>query len=173
MLESGIDAQGQNFSKKQRKALAAELFERRVDLNYILVCASRGLNFRIRLFIPHQHYPKSSKYISLFPPNASAEDKGEGSEILGASHGDSRDNEGEMVTARKRQELRDSVRSAMNLGKISIQPEVERTISEMSVPPQSDNHARLGGPQSKKTMKSKLPGTLDLNNDSFFEIDVD
>jgi hypothetical protein len=39
MLDGGVDAEGQKLSKRQRKALEAELLERRVDLNYILVCA--------------------------------------------------------------------------------------------------------------------------------------
>jgi hypothetical protein len=38
LLDSGVDADGQKLSKKQRTGLEAELLERRVDLNYILVC---------------------------------------------------------------------------------------------------------------------------------------
>ena len=37
LLESGTDADGEKLSKKKRKELEKSLFERRVDLNYILV----------------------------------------------------------------------------------------------------------------------------------------
>ncbi len=38
MLENGVDKEGEPLKKKQRKELEKKLFDKRVDLNYILVC---------------------------------------------------------------------------------------------------------------------------------------
>jgi hypothetical protein len=79
-----------------RKTLEAELFELRVDLNYVL------------------NYPRLEKYISLFPPDARHT---EGAATPVHSTGSS------SATDEKRETLREWVRVQMRAGELAHQPE--------------------------------------------------
>ncbi|TFK65583.1 hypothetical protein BDN72DRAFT_824422 [Pluteus cervinus] len=81
--------------KKKRKALAKQLVELRVDLNYIL------------------HYPRLKKYVSLFPPEVR---EGEGE----ASPSQSVDTSS---TDAQRQEVREWIRGRMEKGELPENPE--------------------------------------------------
>ncbi|KAH9067519.1 hypothetical protein EDB87DRAFT_1552906 [Lactarius vividus] len=95
-------------SSKVRKALGAELFELRVDLNYVLV----------RLFKHLCNYPRLEKYISLFPPDVR---QTEGAAAPVHSVG------GSSATDDKREALREWVRGQMRAGEMASEPEtVER-----------------------------------------------
>ncbi|KAH9039878.1 hypothetical protein EDB85DRAFT_229143 [Lactarius pseudohatsudake] len=83
-------------SSKVRKALGAELFELRVDLNYVL------------------NYPRLEKYISLFPPDVR---QTEGAAAPVHSVGSS------SATDDKREALREWVRGQMRAGEMASEPE--------------------------------------------------
>ncbi|KAH9042893.1 hypothetical protein EDB83DRAFT_2407903 [Lactarius deliciosus] len=83
-------------SSKVRKALGAELFELRVDLNYVL------------------NYPRLEKYISLFPPDVR---QTEGAAAPVHSVGSS------SATDDKREALRQWIRGQMRAGEMASEPE--------------------------------------------------
>lgn len=86
--------------KKERKKLEARLAELRVDLNYIL------------------HYPKTKKYISLFPPEVRVGEE----EATEKSKSKARAEE-RSETDRQREEIRRWVREQMDGGGLSGTPE--------------------------------------------------
>ncbi|KAN0125513.1 DUF2361 domain containing protein [Russula decolorans] len=86
----------ENISSKVRKALKVELFDLRVDLNYVMT------------------YPKLEKYISLYPPEVRSGDCGAAPVHSGASSS---------VTDEKREKLREWVRERMREGEMSSEPE--------------------------------------------------
>lgn len=122
-----------------------------------------------------QHYPKASKYISLYPPSSTA-DGNEDSGDDGVKKPRIESNEGAAITTAKRQELRESIRLAMNSGQILPQPEIDlanRTGSGDSMPAAS---LQQGEPSDSKVerSKSKKPRPApDLKDDPFFEMNVD
>ena len=74
------------------------------------------------------------------------------------------------VTSRKRQELRDATRDAMNAGRISLQP-------EMDLVDRSGTSVHAAPAQTEST-KGLLTGALKpraqiIEDDGFFEISVD
>ncbi|KAF8483905.1 hypothetical protein DFH94DRAFT_725182 [Russula ochroleuca] len=85
----------EEISSKVRKALKAELFDLRVDLNYVM------------------NYPKLEKYISLYPPEVRS------GEDATPVHSDT----GPSVTNEKREKLREWVRGMMRAGEMSNEPE--------------------------------------------------
>jgi len=88
--------EGEGISSNVRKSLNAELFDLRVDLNYVM------------------NYPKLEKYISLYPPEVRS---GEGAATpihLEASSD---------VTDEKRERIREWVRGKMHVGEMSGEPE--------------------------------------------------
>ncbi|KAH9976304.1 hypothetical protein BGW80DRAFT_1123607, partial [Lactifluus volemus] len=87
----------EEVSSKVRKALKAELFELRVDLNYVM------------------NYPKLEKYISLFPPEARYTE-GAAVPVHSATTSSS-------ATDEKRDKLREQVRRKMRAGEMSGEPE--------------------------------------------------
>ncbi|KAL1937859.1 hypothetical protein VTO73DRAFT_12752 [Trametes versicolor] len=92
--------------KGERKEWEARLAELRVDLSYIV------------------HYPKTKKYISLFPP-----------EVRNAKEGQSaadaaREAKEKSETDRQREEIRAWMREQMDSGALSWEPEVELEKSE-------------------------------------------
>lgn len=86
----------EEISSKVRKARKAELFELRVDLNYVM------------------NYPKLEKYISLYPPEVRSGECGAAPVHSGASSS---------VTNEKREKLREWVRERMRAGEMSSEPE--------------------------------------------------
>ncbi|RPD68984.1 hypothetical protein L226DRAFT_540154 [Lentinus tigrinus ALCF2SS1-7] len=89
--------------KKERRKLEARLQELRVDLNYVL------------------HYPKTKKYISLFPPEVRQGGKDKDKEQV------AREEKEKSETDRQREEVRKWVREQMEAGALSAEPEVELT----------------------------------------------
>ncbi|KAI8971029.1 hypothetical protein BD414DRAFT_229574 [Trametes punicea] len=85
--------------------LEARLSELRVDLNYIM------------------HYPKTKKYISLFPPEVR---QAKGQSAAEAT----REAKEKSETDRQREEIRTWIRERMNSGELSWEPEVELERSE-------------------------------------------
>ena len=86
---------------KERRRLEGRLEELRVDLNYIL------------------HYPKTKKYISLFPPEIRQGGKERDREQV------AREEKEKSETDRQREEVRKWVREQMEAGALSSEPEVE------------------------------------------------
>jgi len=86
----------EEVSSKVRRALDAELFDLRVDLNYVV------------------NYPKLERYISLFPPDVRSTDGAAAPVHPGASSS---------ATDEKRQKLRNWVREQMRAGEMSNEPE--------------------------------------------------
>ncbi|KAI0828066.1 hypothetical protein BC628DRAFT_1488178 [Trametes gibbosa] len=103
-VEDGADAKEKGMGKKERKELERRVADLRVDLCYIL------------------HYPKTKKYISLFPPevrHAGAGAEASAKDIQDASE-----------TDRQREQIRKWMREQMDAGTISWEPEVELEKSE-------------------------------------------
>ncbi|KAI0714061.1 hypothetical protein C8T65DRAFT_645375, partial [Cerioporus squamosus] len=88
--------------KKERRKLEVRLEGLRVDLNYIL------------------HYPKTKKYISLFPPEVRQGGKDKDAEQV------AREEKEKSETDRQREEVRKWVREQMEAGALSEEPEVEQ-----------------------------------------------
>ncbi|KAH8994553.1 hypothetical protein EDB92DRAFT_1849839 [Lactarius akahatsu] len=84
-------------SSKVRKALGAELFELRVDLNYVL------------------NYPRLEKYISLFPPDVRTDGGCRSSCSFGWK--------ARVLRTDKRETLREWVRGQMRAGEMASEPE--------------------------------------------------
>ncbi|TBU37627.1 hypothetical protein BD309DRAFT_973667 [Dichomitus squalens] len=99
----GEDGEGETLGKKERKKLEKRLGELRVDLNYVL------------------HYPKTKKYISLFPPEVRKGEEAEAETV---------DEKGKAETDGQREEIRAWVREQMEGGALSSEPEVEVGKSE-------------------------------------------
>ncbi|KAI0774886.1 hypothetical protein BD413DRAFT_450194, partial [Trametes elegans] len=98
--------EGEKATRKEREELEGRLAELRVDLNYIL------------------NYPKTRKYISLFPP-----------EVRQGRHGQNAAEQARAAkekseTDRQREEIRARIREQMDAGVLSWEPEVELEKSE-------------------------------------------
>ncbi|KAF8588829.1 hypothetical protein K439DRAFT_1405640 [Ramaria rubella] len=111
------------------------LLSHRVDLNYIL------------------HYPKSKKYISLFPPKPD------------------NDAHGNVDTDHQREELRSRIKAAMETGEMDAEPEVtmdkrrlQSNAMDWEDEPESHPHSEKTGKQFRQ---KGVPG------DTFFEDDSD
>ncbi|KAK0459259.1 uncharacterized protein EV420DRAFT_1642238 [Desarmillaria tabescens] len=80
-------------SQSEKKAVESSLFDARVDLNYIL------------------HYPKTKKYISLFPPEI--------------RHPETQSNSTDSSeTDAQRQQIKDQIRQQMLGGELPLEPEL-------------------------------------------------
>lgn len=102
-----------------------------------------------------QHYPKTKKYISLFPP--------EGAKIAsGTSSSD---------TDKQREELRQLVRTAMERGEMDAEPEMTMDKSRpsteaMELEGESEPRFRAGKGKQKAVVASGRKG---VPGDAFFE----
>ncbi|KAH9980669.1 hypothetical protein BJV74DRAFT_779278 [Russula compacta] len=96
----------EEISSKLRKALKTELFDLRVDLNYVL------------------NYPNLEKYISLYPPEVRRTESAATPVHVGTSSS---------VTDERREELREWVRAKMRAGEMSSEPEMETPEYRQSV----------------------------------------
>ncbi|KAI0350628.1 hypothetical protein OH77DRAFT_1488837 [Trametes cingulata] len=121
----------------ERKELEARLAELRVDLNYIL------------------HYPKTKKYISLFPPEVR---QAKGQSAAEAA----REAKEKSETDRQREELREWMRKQMDAGALSWEPEVELEKSERKAARAGAVAPSLEAPGEKKT-KSKKGDKMDAS----------
>ncbi|KAI0343605.1 hypothetical protein BDW22DRAFT_1476361 [Trametopsis cervina] len=137
--------------KKEKKKLEKALFELRVDLNYILV----------------SHYPKLKKYISLFPPELRQHTE-DGSD---AEKGKEKEYEVETAaTDEQREEIRKDIRSRMEQGELSAEPEKEDQQTKVS------RHKAASVAASKQdggTHKSGTRPVADIGEDTFFGGDSD
>ncbi len=142
--------------KAERKKWEAHLAELRVDLSYIV------------------HYPKTKKYISLFPP-----------EVRNAKEGQSaadvaREAKEKSETDRQREEIRTWMREQMDSGALSWEPEVELDKSErragsaskaptMEVQETKKSKAKKNDQKGASTAKGAKAGGV--ANDDFFGAD--
>ncbi|KJA28793.1 hypothetical protein HYPSUDRAFT_108359, partial [Hypholoma sublateritium FD-334 SS-4] len=83
-------------SKSEKKKASSELYDLRVDLNYIL------------------HYPKAKKYISLFPPEVRKGEEPSAASLAEATK-----------TNADRDEVKKWIREQMESGDLPSEPEVE------------------------------------------------
>lgn len=136
--------------KKEKKGLKKSLFSLRVDLNYIL------------------HYPKTKKYVSLFPPEVRS---GDNKPLLSVAS-----EEGDNISPtsdKQREEIRRWIKDRMERNELSGEPELE-----INTPGQTPGTSQ--GPQepqeaspSEHGRKAKLrvqepPLTPAIEGDAFF-----
>ncbi|KAI0740875.1 hypothetical protein C8Q76DRAFT_587656, partial [Earliella scabrosa] len=137
--------------KKERKKLEARVAELRVDLNYIL------------------HYPKTKKYISLFPPEVR---KGEGT-----GKEKEREDAEKSETDRQREEIRRWIRRQMDAGALSWEPEVELGKEDRKKGAASGRHAyeeKTRTQDAREVGKSNPPHRKSgVADDEFFAADDD
>ncbi|KAF8885989.1 hypothetical protein BD779DRAFT_1662784 [Infundibulicybe gibba] len=126
-------------------ALDESLFALRVDLNYIL------------------HYPKTKKYISLFPPEVR---EGEPQSHSGAEMD---------KTTTGREEVKSWIRERMSAGKLSAEPELHLDVrSDRKLHSGEWDGRGEGGDASRKPTKSKKTkkdARLAVDEDMFFGVD--
>ncbi|KAK0212322.1 hypothetical protein DFS33DRAFT_1280672 [Desarmillaria ectypa] len=119
--------------QSEKKALESSLFDARVDLNYIL------------------HYPKTKKYISLFPPEI--------------RHPETQPNSTDSSeTDAQRQQFKDQIRQQMLDGELPLEPELH--LSADTNIPTKKRIAKLSKPTS-------APVTNAEQDDDFFGDDDD
>ncbi|KAF9012602.1 hypothetical protein BDQ17DRAFT_1232590 [Cyathus striatus] len=121
-----------------------EIYELRMDLNYII------------------HYPKTKKYISLFPPEKRTD------EATVVSEAD------KVKTDKCREEIRNWIRECMENGELSNEPELNLN-TEQQQPQKKLQNDRWGAKDGKKTnstekaaSKSAHEGDEDIAEDEFF-----
>jgi len=123
--------------EKNHTQVAAQLLEERVNLNYIL------------------HYPKTKKYISLFPPEVR--------QAISAGASEKEANK----TDKGREEVRAWVRTCMDEGKLSSEPEVELESGARAKTSQFPADAH-----SAATIAAQpADATGDIEQDDFFDND--
>ncbi|KAI9450561.1 hypothetical protein BJY52DRAFT_1301816 [Lactarius psammicola] len=134
-------------SSKVRKALQAELFELRVDLNYVL------------------NYPRLEKYISLFPPD-SRQTEGAAAPIHPACTSSATDD--------KRETLREWVRGQMRAGEMAAEPETQERKQSAQQSPAELWQSAIGKKIKNVGTKGKGKARQDLEVlDDFFEEEED
>ncbi|KAI0669545.1 hypothetical protein C8Q78DRAFT_185091 [Trametes maxima] len=142
--------------KTERRELEARQSELRVDLNYIL------------------HYPKTKKYISLFPPEVR---HGEGT-VQGkvGKVREVEDAEEKPETHRQREEVRAWIREQMAAGALSSEPEVELEKAERkiarSTPVMGAKEESKGTKGNRREVAEKKPAKKGgVAGDDFFGAD--
>ncbi|KIJ95096.1 hypothetical protein K443DRAFT_683278 [Laccaria amethystina LaAM-08-1] len=130
----------ESASGSEKETIASEVSALRVDLNYTL------------------HYPKSQKYISLFPPEI--------------RKGTTAPSQAEAATtAKAREEIRSSIRLCMGKGELSVEPELhmDSRNDARQVIMEASNGA---GRKQKNGLKNSPHPVGDLvEDDVFFEDD--
>jgi hypothetical protein len=159
-------------STEEREDLMEELFEKRVELNYVLVSFFGSYNRLswLKVFTINQHYPRLEKYISLYPSDKVSESE----EIKG------KPKDGSSRTDQRREELKSEVREAMRNGEVSNEPELESHESGKGTTTSSSvqDTSRSESIKGRRKSRHKLPvGDSDkrhnaiLENDEFFGVD--
>ncbi|CDO76748.1 hypothetical protein BN946_scf184813.g18 [Trametes cinnabarina] len=141
-LASSADEEGGDEGRADFEARLAEL---RVDLNYIL------------------HYPKTKKYISLFPPEVRQAKKGEQSaaEVARAA----KEAKERSETHRQREEIRSWIRAQMDSGDLSWEPEVELEKSERRAASRaSKSMPSMAGPSKAQGKGTKAGGSAETSS---------
>ncbi|KAF6761189.1 hypothetical protein DFP72DRAFT_880369 [Ephemerocybe angulata] len=138
----------QSAEGSEKKKLEKELSRYRIDLNYIL------------------HYPKTKKYISLFPPEV----RHTSSESSAPSPIPESDK-----TSQEREEIRTWVKECMEKGELSTEPELHLEsdksshMSKPKAPSSQKFNTAAKNPPSKDDQKSKSSkGAPDIGQDDFF-----
>ncbi|KIJ51263.1 hypothetical protein M422DRAFT_776549 [Sphaerobolus stellatus SS14] len=124
-------------SLEKLSSIRDTLLARRVDLNYIL------------------HYPKTQKYISLFPPPS-----------LDTS------DPGVIASDTKREELRQMVKTAMEKGEMDAEPELTmdtRRDADMDAMELDDSETNKSSKKSKQKKDDKPKKPKGLQDDGFFD----
>jgi rRNA-processing protein Efg1 len=140
--------------EKSRGDSGAEvrLYELRVDLNYILVC---GVAFLIisSNFKEPKNYPKTKKYISLFPPEVRND-----SAAIASDHGNG-------GTATEREEVRNTIRERMKKGELNTEPEIhiQDTKSKPKIVGSRTSQSKVSNENERKRVVS------DIHDDGFFD----
>ncbi|KAH9889320.1 hypothetical protein C8Q73DRAFT_154352 [Cubamyces lactineus] len=142
----------EDVGAKERKELEARLAELRVDLNYIL------------------HYPKTKKYISLFPPEVRQAKAGQSAAEAAREAKEKSD------TDKQREEIRAWMRKQMDAGELSWEPEVELEKAERKAARASKATSSMetqpARPKEEKKSKAK-PKAAGIADDDFFGGDDD
>ncbi|KAH7928720.1 hypothetical protein BV22DRAFT_1030482 [Leucogyrophana mollusca] len=148
---------------KEKKKLERTLRELRIDLNYIL------------------HFPKSKKYISLFPPEARKVEANSSDPGPSTSNTKLDDND-------QRNQLRAWIREQMDGGELSGEPEIElgktdggvtanatkATSREKKAKTKSMDGADVSGKKKNTSTTAKKPEKpMDVAGDEFFGNDSD
>ncbi|KAI0030872.1 hypothetical protein K488DRAFT_79392 [Vararia minispora EC-137] len=137
----------EGLAKKDRKRLEKELFTLRVDVNYII------------------HWPKTERYVSLFPPEVRQNAAGEAPMPVPPPA----DGVPVSETDRRREEVRGWVRERMASGEIAAEPEIEQATrpgAETANRPKDDEkHARA---KKRDKMLAGGPAKAGLAGDDFF-----
>ena len=125
-----------------------------------------------------QHYPKLSKYISLFPPElrqkAGGNAKGKGREVL-----NEQDEKKKAATDLQREEIRLQIRQQMESGQLSNEPELEledhaaRTMKRSALGAETvtsaGKAAQNAGKKKDDAGKSSKPKRVpEIQDDDFF-----
>ncbi|KAF5365926.1 hypothetical protein D9758_006685 [Tetrapyrgos nigripes] len=125
--------------KSDRKKLESELFEQRVNLNFIL------------------HYPKTKKYISLFPPDVRHKDDTPHSEPISKTSS----------TDREREDIRNWIRERMTKGDLPLEAETEKESSRQKPSPKAQYPEKPT--KQKKSKGEEIQPSRQEEEDDFFE----
>ena len=143
----------EDVGAKERKELEARLAELRVDLNYIL------------------HYPKTKKYISLFPPEVRQAKAGQSAAEAAREAKEKSD------TDKQREEIRAWMRKQMDAGELSWEPEVELEKAERKAAPASKATSSMETQSARPTKEEKKskakPKAAGIADDDFLGGDDD
>ncbi|KAI0719716.1 hypothetical protein C8T65DRAFT_706097 [Cerioporus squamosus] len=130
--------------KKERRKLEVRL-ALRVDLNYVL------------------HYPKTKKYISLFPPEVRQGGKDKDAAQV------AREEKEKSETDRQREEVRKWVRKQMEAGALNREPEIEMRKAEGK---QTQSNVGQDGVEVKEATNGKTEASGNaVADDDFFGVD--
>ncbi|KAH9846492.1 hypothetical protein C2E23DRAFT_575250 [Lenzites betulinus] len=152
LAAGAADGTAKGIGKKERKELERRVTELRVDLCYIL------------------HYPKTKKYISLFPPEVRQAGAGAEASAIAAKEASETD--------KQREEIRTWMREQMDAGAFSWEPEVELEKSERKaagaahLAPTMDTQEKIKGKKGDgaKLAAAKAPKS-GVADDDFFGAD--
>ncbi|KAI0076403.1 hypothetical protein K474DRAFT_1267698 [Panus rudis PR-1116 ss-1] len=144
--------------KKERKQLKQRLLDLRVDLNYII------------------HYPRTKKYISLFPPEVRQATKNDskGKDKEGRPEEEEQTKEEKAKTDAQREEIRTWIREQMEKGQLSNEPELDEHPA-----PGRQSHDAHSGPNGfnqgrEKASQDANGQSMDVvRDDAFFGDDSD
>jgi len=132
----------------RKKEIESSIFELRLDLNYIL------------------HYPKTKKYISLFPPEVRQGGSNSASKLT------------ERETDRAREEVRSWIRGQMQKGELSQEPETYIDSTDPGVKrskgPRTEAWDARGESRTEAKKSAKTPvSQVEVEEDAFFEDEED
>ncbi|KAF8963617.1 hypothetical protein BDZ97DRAFT_1819568 [Flammula alnicola] len=119
-------------SESKKKKFSSELYDLRVDLNYIL------------------HYPKAKKYIAIFPPEVRKGEEQSAASLAEATK-----------TNAQRDEVRKWIREQMEEGDLPAEPELELAIQHGSGKPHAQKWPQGEAPTISTTESKRTDETQD------------